>query len=142
MAIQSFTMEYSFLSNFYPCLIEFEGDIYRTLEHAYQAAKTHDPDERIKIREERKTGKAKRMGKRVTIREEWEQIKVKVMRELLKKKFENPQLRKLLLDTYPHDLVEGNTWGDTFWGECNGQGKNMLGILLMQIRSELRGEGW
>jgi len=142
MAIQSFTMEYSFLSNFYPCLIEFEGDIYRTLEHAYQAAKTHDPDERRKIREERKTGKAKRMGKRVTIREEWEQIKVKVMRELLKKKFENPQLRKLLLDTYPHDLVEGNTWGDTFWGECNGQGKNMLGILLMQIRSELRGEGW
>jgi len=142
MAIQSFTMEYSFLSNFYPCLIEFEGDIYRTLEHAYQAAKTHDPDERRKIREEERAGKAKQMGKRVTIREDWEQIKVKVMRELLKKKFENPQFRKLLLDTYPHELIEGNNWGDTYWGKCNGHGKNMLGTLLMQIRSELRGEGW
>ncbi len=142
MAIQSFTIEYSFLSNFYPCLIEFEGEIYRTVEHAYQAAKTHDPDERRKIREEEQTGKAKRMGKRVTIREDWEQIKVKVMRELLKKKFENPQFRKLLLDTYPHELIEGNNWGDTYWGKCNGHGKNMLGILLMQIRSELRGEGW
>ena len=142
MAIQSFTIEYSFLSNFYPCLIEFEGEIYRTVEHAYQAAKTHDPDERRKIREEEQTGKAKRMGKRVTIREDWEQIKVKVTRELLKKKFENPQFRKLLLDTYPHELIEGNNWGDTYWGKCNGHGKNMLGTLLMQIRSELRGEGW
>ena len=123
-------------------LIEFEGDIYRTLEHAYQAAKTHDPDERRKIREEERTGKAKQMGKRVTMREDWEQIKVKVMRELLKKKFENPQFRKLLLDTYPHELIEGNNWGDTYWGKCNGHGKNMLGTLLMQIRSELRGEGW
>jgi ribA/ribD-fused uncharacterized protein len=142
MAIQSFTMEYSFLSNFYPCLIEFEGDIYSTLEHAYQAAKTHDPDERRKIREEERTGKAKRRGQRVTKREDWEQIKVKVMRELLKKKFENPQLQKLLLDTYPHELIEGNTWKDTFWGVYQGHGKNMLGVLLMQIRSELRGEGW
>ena len=142
MTIESFTMENSFLSNFYPCLIEFEGDIYRTLEHAYQAAKTHDPDERRKIREEERAGKAKQMGKRVTIREDWEQIKVEVMRDLLKKKFENPQLRKLLLDTYPHDLVEGNNWGDTFWGVCRGHGKNMLGVLLMQLRSELRGEGW
>jgi len=64
------------------------------------------------------------------------------MRELLKKKFENPQFRKLLLDTYPHELIEGNNWGDTYWGKCNGHGKNMLGTLLMQIRSELRGEGW
>ena len=142
MTISSFTMEHSFLSNFYPCLIEFEGDIYRTLEHAYQAAKTHDPDERRKIREEEQTGKAKKMGRCVTIREDWEQIKVKVMRELLKKKFENPQFRKLLLDTYPHELIEGNNWGDTYWGKCNGHGKNMLGTLLMQIRSELRGEGW
>jgi ribA/ribD-fused uncharacterized protein len=142
MTISSFTMEHSFLSNFYPCLIEFDGDIYPTLEHAYQAAKTHDPDERRKIREEERTGKAKQMGQRVTIREDWEQIKVKVMRELLKKKFENPQLRKLLLDTYPHDLIEGNNWRDTFWGVYKGQGKNMLGILLMQVRTELRGEGW
>ena len=68
--------------------------------------------------------------------------KIKEMKELLKKKFENPQFRKLLLDTYPHELIEGNNWGDTYWGKCNGHGKNMLGTLLMQIRSELRGEGW
>jgi len=135
-------MEYSFLSNFYPCLIEFDGDIYPSLEHAYQAAKTNDPNERKKIREEKQVRRAKQIGRHVTIREDWEQIKVEVMRDLLKKKFENPQLRKLLLDTYPHDLVEGNNWGDTFWGVCRGHGKNMLGVLLMQLRSELRGEGW
>ena len=142
MPIEKFNEQYSFLSNFYPCLIEFEGDIYPTLEHAYQAAKTHNPDERRLIREEERTGKAKHRGRYVTKREDWEQIKVKIMRELLKKKFENPQLRKLLLDTYPHELIEGNTWGDTFWGKCNGHGKNMLGTLLMQVRSEIRGEGW
>ncbi len=142
MTISSFTMEYSFLSNFYPCLIEFDGDIYPSLEHAYQAAKTNDPNERKKIREEKQVRRAKQIGRHVTIREDWEQIKVEVMRDLLKKKFENPQLRKLLLDTYPHDLVEGNNWGDTFWGVCRGHGKNMLGVLLMQLRSELRGEGW
>lgn len=141
MTISSFTMEYSFLSNFYPCLIEFDGDIYPSLEHAYQAAKTNDPNERKKIREEKQVRRAKQIGRHVTIREDWEQIKVKVMRELLKKKFENPQFRKLLLDTYPHELIEGNNWGDTYWGKCNGHGKNMLGTLLMQIRSELRGEG-
>jgi ribA/ribD-fused uncharacterized protein len=142
MAISSFTMEYSFLSNFYPCLIEFEGDIYPTVEHAYQAAKTNDPDERRKIREEERTGKAKQKGQQVTMRKDWEQIKVEVMRELLKKKFEKPHLRKLLLDTYPEELIEGNNWKDTFWGVYKGSGKNMLGVLLMQIRSELRGEGW
>jgi len=142
VTISSFTMEYSFLSNFYPCLIEFDGDIYPSLEHAYQAAKTNDPNERKKIREEKQVRRAKQIGRHVTIREDWEQIKVEVMRDLLKKKFENPQLRKLLLDTYPHDLVEGNNWGDTFWGVCRGHGKNMLGVLLMQLRSELRGEGW
>jgi len=134
-------MEYSFLSNFYPCLIEFDGDIYPSLEHAYQAAKTNDPNERKKIREEKQVRRAKQIGRHVTIREDWEQIKVEVMRDLLKKKFENPQLRKLLLDTYPHDLVEGNNWGDTFWGVCRGHGKNMLGVLLIQLRSKLRGEG-
>lgn len=141
MTISSFTMEYSFLSNFYPCLIEFDGDIYPSLEHAYQAAKTNDPNERKKIREEKQVRRAKQIGRHVTIREDWEQIKVEVMRDLLKKKFENPQLRKLLLDTYPHDLVEGNNWGDTFWGVCRGHGKNMLGVLLIQLRSKLRGEG-
>ena len=141
MTISSFTMEYSFLSNFYPCLIEFDGDIYPSLEHAYQAAKTNDPNERKKIREEKQVRRAKQIGRHVTIREDWEQIKVEVMRDLLKKKFENPQMRKLLLDTYPHDLVEGNNWGDTFWGVCRGHGKNMLGVLLIQLRSKLRGEG-
>jgi len=64
---------------------------------------------------------------------------MQMMEELLRLKFESPELRKLLLETGEHELIEGNNWGDRFWGVVDGVGDNHLGKLLMKIRAELRG---
>lgn len=136
--IDRFRGEYWFLSNFYPCEIFYEGDVYPSVEHAYQAAKTEDSEERSKIRNARTPGEAKRLGKSVTLREDWEERKLAVMSFLVWQKFvKNPYLCALLLDTGFTTLVEGNSWGDTFWGKCRGEGKNWLGVILMLVRSSL-----
>lgn len=138
-SILGFTGEYSFLSNFHPCNIVFEGKLYPTVEHAYQAAKTLDSTHREKIRLLRYPGLAKKEGRRVIIRDDWEQIKVDVMRRLLIQKFySSSDLAKRLMDTGDMYIEETNTWGDKFWGVCDGQGKNVLGLLLMSIRTELQ----
>ena len=65
-------------------------------------------------------------------------VKVKLMFELVLEKFkQNPELKQKLLETGNQELIEGNTWNDTFWGVCNGQGQNWLGKILMLVRSEL-----
>lgn len=138
MVIDSFTGEYRFLSNFYPSRIVVKGILYPTVEHAYQAYKTNELHQRMWISSARTPGEAKRRGRRVHMSSGWEHIKLGVMSSLLKWKFEIPDLRKKLVDTRDAELVEGNTWGDTFWGVCNGVGENNLGKLLMRVREELR----
>jgi ribA/ribD-fused uncharacterized protein len=133
-----FRDEYDFLSNFYSVEIEYEGVVFPTVEHAFQAAKTLDLDERRKISAVSAPGSAKRMGRRVKLRSDWEQIKVGLMRDLLRIKFSSPDLAKRLLATASAELIEGNTWNDTFWGVCRGRGRNMLGQLLMEIRQEIK----
>jgi hypothetical protein len=135
--IDSFRGKYRFLSNFWPCVIEFEGVEYPSTEHAYQAAKTLDPKLREAIRWARTAGEAKKMGGQVKIREDWEQVKLKVMEDVCRLKFQNGLLWDLLLSTGDTELIEGNTWGDQFWGVCNGVGENHLGRILMKIRKEL-----
>jgi len=135
--INSFCNEFSFLSNFYTCQVEMDGLFYPSIEHAYQAAKTLDIDERETIRNTSSPGKAKRFGRKVTMRKDWDMIKINVMFDLLKKKFSDKSLADALVLTIPHELVEGNHWNDTFWGVCNGQGQNVLGKLLMKIREEI-----
>lgn len=137
-AIDSFRGEYRFLSNFYACPIVYEGDLYPSLEHAFQAAKTVDSDERKVVRTQTTAGNAKRAGRRVAKRAEWDSIRVSVMRELLYQKFNDPQLRQRLLNTGDVELVEGNDWGDVFWGVCRGRGENWLGRLLMEVRTAAR----
>lgn len=139
--ITSFTGDYRFLSNFWPVNIVVAGHTYSSVEHAYQASKTFHPLERIKIRNATTPGQAKRLGKNVSLRADWESVKVRVMRELLRKKFSQPKLKRKLINTGKAELIESNTWGDRFWGVCDGQGKNMLGLLLMEVREELREEG-
>jgi ribA/ribD-fused uncharacterized protein len=134
-----FRDEYDFLSNFYSAEIEYESVVFPTVEHAFQAAKTLDIDERRKIAAVREPGSAKRMGRRVKLRSDWEQIKVGLMRDLLRIKFSNPDLAERLLATGSAELIEGNSWNDTFWGLCRGRGRNMLGQLLMEVREEIRG---
>jgi N-glycosidase YbiA len=140
--IDSFKGEYRWLSNFYPCVLPpMDGIIPPTVEHAYQALKFISPDNRRSILKSVSPGKAKRLGKiYVDIRSDWEHMKVLFMQTLIAMKFsrENPDLCSLLIDTKNEDIIEGNTWGDTFWGVCNGQGKNILGNLLMERRSTLQ----
>ena len=137
--IESFTGTYRFLSNFCPASVWVDNDRYPTVEHGFQASKTIDMDERAKILVAKTPGEAKRLGRKVTLVLDWEKVKLDVMRDLVRQKFTNDKvLRADLLATGDAVLVEGNTWGDVWWGVCRGKGQNWLGRILMEIRSELR----
>ena len=68
------------------------------------------------------------------VREDWDDVKVQIMTELLIQKFSDPELNQRLKETRENYLMEGNDWNDTFWGECEGRGRNVLGRMLMAIR--------
>lgn len=138
ITIGEFRGPYRFLSNFYGATIKYKGMLYPTSEHAYQAAKTVSERHKETIRTAHTPGIAKRLGREVPIRSDWEDVKVQIMADILEVKFSNPRLRKLLMNTGTVNLVEGNNWGDTFWGVSKGKGYNVLGKLLMEIRSEIR----
>ena len=132
-AIKQFRGEYRFLSNFYPSKFKYKDKIWPTVEHAYQATKTHDPQRQEQIRKANKPGQAKRMGRACDLRDDWEEV----MGGLLERKFAKPSLREKLVETHPATLIEGNHWGDDFWGVTErgeGEGRNMLGKLLMLLR--------
>jgi N-glycosidase YbiA len=136
--IDKFEGTYRFLSNFWPCEVQFEGETYPSVEHAYQAAKTDDEEQRANIRLAPDAKTAKRLGKKVTMREDWDDVRLQVMASLLAQKFaQGSELANQLLATKNQQLVEGNWWGDTFWGVCKGKGENHLGELLMKQRRNL-----
>lgn len=135
--IDSFSGEFRFLSNFYPATVTYDDETYPTIEHAYQAAKTTNAGLRKLIRLSSSASAAKRLGQTVPLRPDWERIKVMVMLDLVRQKFQDADLRTKLLATGSADLIEGNTWNDTFWGVCLGVGKNFLGKILMQVRAEI-----
>lgn len=113
--ILSFTEEFAFLSNFHFATVRLDGVAYPTVEHAFQAAKTDDPDERRAVRESSSPAQAKRLGKRVKLRGDWETVKIGIMESLVRQKFTaHPDLRAALVATGERRLVEGNTWGDAF----------------------------
>ena len=85
-------------------------------------------------------GKAKKAGREIICRSDWKEIKDSVMELALRIKFQNKVLCEKLLNTGNSELVEGNWWGDTYWGVCEGKGENRLGKILMKIRDELRGD--
>ena len=134
--IKSFSGDYRFLSNFYPVKVVLDGVTYPTVENAYQAAKTLDLEKRMMFLDVF-PGFAKRLGQRLELRPDWNDVKLDIMKRLNEQKYMRPDLRKKLCDTYPIDIVEGNTWGDTFWGVCEGKGSNHLGQILMTIRMQL-----
>lgn len=129
--IDRFDGKYRFLSNFWP------GD-RTSLEHKFQAAKCVNKYERQAILNARTPGEAKKLGRRCKMRPDWDDVKLEVMYHLVKEKFSDPWLASKLLATGSEELVEGNTWGDTFWGVCGGSGTNHLGKILMRVRDELR----
>lgn len=143
--IDRFIGEYYFLSNFFPTDVKYSWDcddsiIYRSAEHAYQAQKTENVHEKIFIRNAISAREAKKRGRNVVCRSDWDLIKLDVMRGVVKAKFsQNLDLSERLVNTYPIVLVEGNWWGDTFWGMCNKRGENHLGKILMEVRNEIMG---
>lgn len=136
--INSFSGKYRFLSNFYPSEVYYENHKYKTIEHAFQAAKATNSEDRRRIANADTPGDAKRLGRNISLRDDWEKVKIEVMRELLEQKFTLiPKLRNKLLETGESTLIEGNTWGDKFWGVCDGEGQNWLGKLLMEVRKDI-----
>ncbi len=133
--IDSFSGDYRFLSNFWPCKVRMpDGILYPSVEHAYQASKTDDRRLRFRVSRLSTAGEAKRFGRSLSLAPGGTTTRVDVMRTALRVKFSNPTLLAMLISTRPANLVEGNHWGDTFWGVCGGVGQNQLGRLLMEIR--------
>jgi ribA/ribD-fused uncharacterized protein len=138
--INDFHGECFFLSNFYESPLWYNGKLWHTVEHAFQAAKVDD-ETAEKIYKTKSPGEAKRLGRQGKMRPDWDEIRFKVMEECLMRKFLcNPELLQKLLDTGDEKLIEGNTWHDNTWGDCNcpkcanKHGMNMLGKTLMNIR--------
>lgn len=144
LLIERFTGDYDFLSNFYPSPIVLPdwhaaaGEQAATVEHAFQSAKTSDLWQARSVLACVHPGDAKRAGRKVTLRDGWDEGRVQIMLGLLRLKFVlHSELSLQLLNTRYAYLVEGNTWGDYFWGKVDGRGTNMLGRLLMLVRAEL-----
>ena len=141
--INSFDGEFAFLSNFYDSPISDGRMIMPTVEHYFQAAKADSMYDYIAIATAKTPGQAKRAGRKAVLRHDWEDVKMNVMREALRKKFSDPELKAKLLATGDQHLEEGNHWCDNFWGVCHclkcqdKVGQNNLGKLLMELRSEL-----
>lgn len=137
--MKAFTGALGFLSNFYPAKIVVDGICYANAEAAFQAQKCADVVERVAFKDLTAV-KAKRMGRQVKLRSDWDAVRVGIMEEVVRAKFiQNPVLAMRLLATGSILLDEGNDWGDTFWGVDmkTEKGENNLGKILMKIRDEL-----
>lgn len=140
MTIDLFKGEYAFLSNFYNCPIIYEGITYPSSEHAFQAAKTLDKCKREAIATMVFPRDAKQAGRELTLRPMWNTLRLSIMKEIVRAKFkQNSDLATKLIRTGVANLVEGNTWGDYYWGICHGRGYNYLGQILESVRAELTG---
>lgn len=118
--ITRFTGEHGFLSNFSPDPVELpwlQGIIFPTAEHAFQALKTNALSDIMLIQGASTPARAKQYGRKLTLRPDWDQVKRRMMMEVLLAKFgASTQLTRMLAGTGHRMLVEGNTWGDWYWG--------------------------
>jgi len=142
-----FKGEHRFLSNFHPCSIELMGVTYPSVEHFYQAMKSHDQKFRFRVAAVATPARAKWMGRNLkNIRSDWSVVRDDIMAWAVRQKFslsKNPELAANLIATGEVYLREGNNWGDYYWGcvpQSDGtwQGQNKLGALLMQVRFEIQ----
>ena len=145
--ISSFRGKNRFLSNFYECPVGFEGLTYPSAEAAFQACKCSKEEDKIKYTKVKDPAKAKQMGKRETLPEDWDMMSYGRMYDVLSAKFSDPELAAMLKATGEAYLEEGNHWHDNNWGNCNCDscrnihGHNSLGNILMEIRDDLKGDG-
>lgn len=136
-AIKSFKNKHYFLSNFFPCFVEYEGLTYPSAECAYQAAKSLDPAVRYYFTGLPNSMEARRWGNQIELRPDWEEVRFSVMNDILHSKFKHDYLKEMLLSTGDAHLEEGNMHNDTYWGTVKGKGENNLGNILMAIRKEI-----
>lgn len=138
--IGPFRNDYYFLSNMYPCRIVIDGIEYSCAEAAFQTMKLANAEDR-KMFIGLDGYEAKKLGRRVQLRPDWNTYRLAAMNIVVSNKFfQNGYLARKLLETGDDELVEVNTWNDTFWGVCNGKGQNWLGKLLMDLRNDLKEE--
>ena len=160
MIIKPFRGDYAFLSNMWECPVYYNNVDFPSSEHAYQAAKYNDMAIRLRIAALPTPSKAKSFWrehpelvdhKRMA---SFTRSKTSIMAEILADKFtRNSNLKQLLLETIPHQLVEEGWWHDNFWGTCtcgnkDGRhpqclrpGRNELGQILMRLRTNIK-RGW
>ena len=124
------------------CSFKWKGEFVVSAENAYQSEKTHDQSYKRRILKAVTPIVAKRLGRRAKLRGDWDNVKLEIMLEVVREKFEQiPRLAEELMKTAGHNLIEGNDWGDDFWGmiKVNGEwkGENHLGKILMVVRNEL-----
>lgn len=147
--VAKFEGDHSYLSNFWEAPTIFsmaeETITFKTSEAAFQAAKFHAMKDIDKTRrrdyvrlvaDAPTPAKAKYAGRSVDIDlDAWHNMRDDVMREVVFQKFlQHPELRIRLVETGCSMLVEGNTWGDKYFGRCEGKGYNKLGVILMECR--------
>lgn len=139
-AIVEFKNEFRFLSNFCKCNVEYNGVVYKSAEAAFQAQKCANESDK-KLFENIKADEAKKLGKTVELRKDWEDVKINIMREIVFAKFsQNKDLKTSLINTGDRCIIEVNVWKDKFWGVSRGTGKNWLGRILMETRDKLKNE--
>jgi len=138
--ILQFNDTYRWLNNFAAVEVEFEGLRFNSVEHAYQAAKSSDIDWRLYCANEVDPDNVRKSVKLISIRPDWEYVKVSIMEKLLIQKFDQAPYADLLMATDNTYIINGNIWEDTFWGVDMGTGKgtNKLGHLIMKIRSAMK----
>lgn len=138
--IKEFKNQYFFLSNFYECPVYYNKLVFCNAEAAFQAQKVIDEKEQYKFIN-LNASQARKLGKTIVLREDWEEVKDNIMYEIVKRKFTvNKELQQKLIGTKDEELVEGNWWHDTYWGvdSKTGIGKNKLGKILMKVREEVK----
>lgn len=146
--IDKFEGEHAFLSNFYPTRLAVFGIVYQNSEAAFQAFKTLDIPTRKNVFSKATAKEAKKLGRELKLRTDWDFVKLSDMEYVVECKFyQNPELLQKLIDTGDEELVEGNTWHDNFWGNCTCEkckdipGENHLGKILMDIRKKYKNQG-
>jgi len=138
MTISRFSGEHRFLSNFFPSPVEIGGVLYPTAEHLYQSLKAPDANGARYVAAAPTPADSKRRARNFPLPKGWDTTRDSYMLAAIAIKFTPASdLARKLIATYPHELIEGNTWGDHYWGVCRGRGENKLGQLLMVQRKLL-----
>lgn len=149
--ITEFQREYRWLSNFYPAVVLYKGVQYSSVEHAYMSAKSDSNFFAFASKKElnwkefcqdssNSPATIKRMSRKITLVDNWDDIKLQVMEECLRSKFSQDPFKIMLLETGDQHLQEGNWWSDVYWGVNlkTNKGENNLGKLIMKIRTDLK----